>query len=555
MFGFLVSLILISTSVSEVEFIGNESIRGRTLRSEITSKRGEEYSELDVSYDIERIAQLYRREGFFNTKVSPEVKARDTVVTVVFRIEEGLRPKISRVVVNGAQLHKLKRQLHVKVGDHFIQAKLNTTAKAIEDYYKDRGYPFAEVSSTVVPDSGFLAFDVEKGPVHYVRSIEVRGLRKTRPVVVYREIELKSGDLYSKAKVYNSQRRIYALGFFSTLKVEMLRQQPDSIDLVFEVRELKSRVLNFGVGLTLPFSFLFSFGLEELNLANIGHRANINPFFKFNIRKEWEIKIEGRYTLPYVTPLGLQLSLLPFYWIEETVDFSRQTRGNEFRITKVFSEEVAFSVSHQYKYVDIEPKTTLPDTLKGVTNGVRLWLLVDRRDEFFRPKRGFYVVPLIEYAGGIFGGANNFVRLEVEERTFQPFLNNTFAQRFKCGVMIPTNGVAAYEEYYIGGQYTLRGYPEKSVGPDSIGSFRYGKILLNLNIEYRLALPMNFGLVGFFDIGYVGNRIDFRDSEYLKMSAGVGLRYFTPIGPMRLDMGFPLTDTGQELYFGIYHTF
>jgi outer membrane protein assembly factor BamA len=150
---------------------------------------------------------------------------------------------------------------------------------------------------------------------------------------------------------------------------------------------------------------------------------------------------------------------------------------------------------------------------------------------------------------------NNFVRLEVEERTFQPFLNNTFAQRFKCGVMIPTNGVAAYEEYYIGGQYTLRGYPEKSVGPDSIGSFRYGKILLNLNIEYRLALPMNFGLVGFFDIGYVDNKIDFRDTENLKMSTGVGLRYFTPIGPMRLDMGFPLTDAGQELYFGIYHTF
>ena len=295
-----------------MEFIGNESIPGRTLQSEITSKRGQAYSELDVSHDADQIAKLYRRQGYFYVRVTPEVTTRDTTVAVVFQIEEGTRPTISRIKVNGARLHELRRRLRVKEGDYFIQTKVNATAKAIEDYFKDRGYPFAEVASSVELDSCFLVFDVEKGHVHYVRSVEVRGLKKTRPVVVQREIELRPGDPYSKSKVYNSQRRIYALGFFSMLKVEMLRQQPDSIDLVFELRELKSRLLNFGVGLTLPFSFLFSFGLEELNLANIGHRANINPFFKFNIRREWEIKVEGRYTLPYVTPLGLKLSLLPF---------------------------------------------------------------------------------------------------------------------------------------------------------------------------------------------------------------------------------------------------
>ncbi|MCK4940514.1 BamA/TamA family outer membrane protein [candidate division WOR-3 bacterium] len=555
MVGFFVSLILINLSISEIEFVGNESMPARTLRSEITSKTGEEYRELDLNYDAGRIAQAYRREGFFYTEVMPEARTSDTLVTVVFRVEEGLRPKIRQILVNGDRIEEVKDHFHIGVGDYFIQENVNVTAKEIEDDYKDHGYPFAEVTASAEPDSGFLVFDIEKGFVHYIRSIEVRGLKGTRPRVVYREIELKPGDRYSKSKVYNSQRRIYALGFFSMLKVEMLRQQPDSIDLVFDLRELKSRRLNFGVGVTLPFSFLFSLGLEELNLANIGHRANISPFFKFNIQKEWEIKLEGLYSLPYVTPLGLKLSLLPFYWIEDNLDFSRWTRGNEFRITKVFSEEVAFSIAHQYKYVDIQPKITLPDTFKGVTNGVILRFLVDRRDEFFHPRQGFYVVPLLEYAGGIFGGANNFMRIEVEQRSFHPLFNNTFAQRFKFGVMIPTDGLGTYEKYYIGGQYTLRGYPEKSVGPDSIASLRYGNILLNLNFEYRVVLPMNFGLVGFFDVGYVDNKIDFRDTEYLKMSAGVGLRYSTPIGPARLDLGFPLVDKGRELYFGIYHIF
>jgi outer membrane protein insertion porin family len=443
----------------------------------------------------------------------------------------------------------------VRVGDYFIREKILATEAHIEDYYRDHGFPFADVSSSILPDSGVLVIDIEKGLLHYIRDIEVRGMSKTRPEVVYREIELKPGEVYDKSKVYNSQRRIYALGFFGMLKVEMLRQEPDSLDLVFNVRELKSRILNFGIGITLPFSFLVSFGLEELNLANIGHRANVSPLFKINIDREWEAKAEGRYTLPYVTPLGLQFSILPFVWFEEKNEFSRHTRGNEFRITKVFREDVALNISHHFKYVDIRTKVTLPDTIKGVTNSIRLQFLMDRRDEFFNPNKGIYLLPMVEFAGGIFGGENDFVRLEVEERIFIPVLNNTFAQRFKFGVLIPRNGVSVYEKYYLGGQYSLRGYPERSIGPDSIGEERYGNVLFNLNLEYRIRLPLNFGLVGFFDAGYIDNEIDLRDSDYLKMTAGLGLRYFTPIGPLRLDVGFPLEEGGTELYFGIYHTF
>jgi len=555
LFVLFTTLLITNLSISRVEFVGNETVSTRTLRSEIVSKQGEAYSELNLNYDVERLKRYYVSKGYFSTEVTPGVSTQDTLVVIFFQITEGSRPRIREIVVSGAEPTKLRGHFRVRVGDYFLREKLFATESEIQDYYKDRGFPFAEVSSRVFPDSGVLEFLVEQGGLYYVRNIEVRGLSKTRPWVVYREIELKPGDMYSKSKIYNSQRRIYALGFFSMLKVEMLRQQPDSLDLIFNVRELKSRILDFGVGITLPFSFLLSFGFEELNLANIGHRANINPLFKINIEREWEARVEARYTLPYVTPLGLKFSVLPFVWFEEKSDFSRHTRGNEFRMTKVFSEEVGLNISHQYKYVRIEPKVTLPDTIKGVTNSVRLQFLMDHRDEFFNPKKGIYLLPMVEYAGGILGGENDFVRLETEERIFLTVFENTFAQRFKIGVLIPTNDVAIYEKYYLGGQYTLRGYPERAVGPDSLGDERYGDILLNLNLEYRVRLPLNFGLVGFFDAGYIDNEMSFSDSDYLKMTAGFGLRYFTPIGPLRADVGFPLKEEGNELYFGIYHTF
>jgi outer membrane protein insertion porin family len=547
--------IITNPYISTVQFSGNSTISDRTLRSEITSKQGGEFAELNLSYDVERIKRLYSNRGYFSTEVTPQVDIRDTVAVITFQVTEGSRPEISKIMVRGAEQEKIRKHFRIQVGDHFVRERILATEVEIESYYKDRGYPFAEVSHEALPDSGVLLLDVDEGGRYYVRNIEVRGLNKTRPRVVHREIELKRGDLYSKSRVYNSERRIYALGFFSILKVEMLRQHADSIDLIFNVRELRSRILNFGIGITFPLSFLLSFGFEELNLANIGHRVNINPLFKINIDREWETRVEGRYSLPYVTSLGLQFSVLPFIWFEEKEDFSRHTRGNEFRITKVFSEEVGLNISHQYKYVSIAPKVTLPDTIKGVTNSIKLEFLMDRRNEFFDPHEGTYLLPMVEYAGGIFGGANHFVRLETEERFFIVLFNNTLAQRFKFGVLIPTDGVAVYEKYYIGGQYTLRGYPEKSIGPDSIADERYGNILLNFNLEYRIRLPFNFGLVGFFDAGYVGNEIRLGDPELLKTTAGFGLRYFTPIGPLRLDVGFPLREKGSEFYFGIYHTF
>ena len=203
----------------------------------------------------------------------------------------------------------------------------------------------------------------------------------------------------------------------------------------------------------------------------------------------------------------------------------------------------------------IHEKVELPDTLKGVTNSVRLQLLMDYREEFFNPRTGVFMLPVTEYAGGVFGGDNDFVRLEVETRFFIPMLKNVLAQRIKLGVIHALNGVAVYEKYYVGGQYTLRGYPERSVGPDTLGDERYGNMLGNYNLEYRIAVPMNFGVVGFLDAAYCDNKLHLEDSDYLKASAGLGLRYFSPIGPIRLDLGFPLMDPGYELYVGLYHTF
>ena len=550
-----VALLLFTTPIEKIDFQGNATVSKGALLREMLSREGDEYSAAAIGFDIEKIKRLYRTEGFFETEIEPEAKKTDDKVTVTFIINEGLRPRVARITIRGGEEIDLARHIEIERGDFFVEDKISETRHNIEEYYKEHGFAYADVRSSADPDSGILTFTIDRGLLHYIRNIDVTGLKQCKDRVVRRELEFKKGDLFNGKKLRNSQRNIYNLGFFSTISAQIVRSASDSIDIIFSVRELKSRVLNFGAGVSIPLGFLTSFAFEELNLFNLGHRFQIHPSFEINIEREWETRLEFRYVIPNITPYRLTFSFLPYVWYEQKNAFTRRTRGDEFWISKKFTDHLQFSAAHQYKRVDIREKVTLPDTVKGATNSVRLQLIADYREEFFNPQIGVFMVPAVEYAGGVFGGDNDFLRFEIEGRFFLPILKNVLAQRVKVGVLHSLNGVAVYEKFYLGGQYSLRGYPERSIGPDSLGDERYGNLLGNYNVEYRVALPASLGLVGFFDLGYCDNEVFFEESDYLKASAGLGLRYYSPIGPIRLDCGFPLMDSGYELYVGLYHVF
>lgn len=558
MIWFLFITLLTNRTISKITFEENKSIKSRELSQIIISRPKELFSDFNIIQDINRIKHFYTERGFFDTKVESTIKEMDESVEIVFKITEGTRPRVKEIRFlneNNKNLHKL---LVIEKNDFFLQERIKKSADAIEAFYKDQGYAFAQVQSRAIPDSNLLIFDIKKDKIYYINDIAIKGLKFCNPSVVHHEIELKKGDTYSRKKILNSQLRIYRLGFFSTVDIDLVKISDDTLNIVFNVRELKSRIFNWGVGISLPLSFIISIGLEEMNLFNAGHRFKTQPSFKINIKKEWEAKVDLLYSIAYFTTLRLSPSILPFYWYENKQDFIRKSWGSEFRISRIFSENIQANIANKYKYTDIEMKTELPDTFFGTTNSIKLQLMYDYRNEFFNPRSGAYFVPLIEYAGGIFGGSNHYLRFEAEVRHFQNFLlgkKNILAQRLKMGIVIPTDGVSLDEKYYLGGQYSIRGYPEKSIGPDSLQDEHYGEVLMNFNLEDRFSVYKNFGIVIFLDVGYIDNKDNIFRSEFFKASTGIGLRYYTPIGPIRADIGIPITDRGREFYLGIYHIF
>ncbi len=548
---------LLSLPISKIDFEGNKFVKTRELSRVIISRKKEPFSDFNLIQDVNRIIRFYNNRGFFDTKVEPVIKESDETIEIVFKINEGNRPRIKEIrILNGEK--DLNRFLEIEKNEFYMQEKIRKSTDQIETYYKDIGYAFAHVGTRVIPDSGILIFEVEKDRIYYIKNVSIKGLRFCNPSVVHHEIEIKPGDIYSKKKIYNSQLRIYRLGFFSTVDIDMIKVSDDSLEIIFNLRELKSRILNWGIGISIPLSFIISVGLEEMNLFNIGHRFRMQPSFKINIKKEWETKVELIYSIPYFSGLKLSPSILPFYWYENKQDFIRKSWGSEFRISKIFSEHIQANIANKYKYVAIDMKKELPDTFSGTTNSIKFQLMGDYRNEFFNPVFGIYFVPVLEYAGGLLGGSNHYIRFEMEARYYKNFLlgkRNILAQRLKLGVIVPTDGVSPDEKYYLGGQYSLRGYPEKSIGPDSLQDEHYGEVLVNFNIEDRLTIFKNWGFVVFFDMGYIDNRDQIFRNEFFKITAGAGIRYYTPIGPIRADFGMPLKDKGREFYLGIYHIF
>jgi outer membrane protein insertion porin family len=554
----LLPILIFNTTVKKVAFTGNKTVSSGTLRRQIFTQKGSEYNELNLTYDSNGIATYYETQGFFYTEIFPNVTSDSKGVKVTYTITEGIRKTIEVLTINGTTRDSIDHLLQIKEGDFFLRSLIRSTEDSVEMFFQNRGFPFASVKSFVLPDSAALIFNVDKGTPYYIRDITLQGLTTCSPRVIHREIEIEKGALFVKKDLIKSQQNIYSLGFISTVDVELNKYSTDSLDVVFNVRQLKTRILNFGIGLSTPLDFLFSFGIEELNLFNIGHRFHIRPSFQINIDREWTVKLDSRYAIPHITDLRLTLSILPFIWYEHLADYNLQTRGNELRVSKLLTDNILLNIANRYKYVEIDQKTSTPvdDSVTGITNSLTAQLVIDSRDDFFNPYKGMYIVPTIEFAGGPFGGKNDFIRGEIESRLFLLVLGSTIAQRLRVGYIHPLNGVAFYELYYLGGQYSIRGYPERSLGPQVYSDDHYGRALANYNIEYRLHLPLHFGFVGFFDCGYINNEFNFNDSQFLKTGAGVGLRYYTPIGPARADIGFPLNgEHAPAFYLGIYHIF
>ncbi len=558
--------------IRKINFIGNKAFKEDQLKSVMATKEGglfswltktDNYQEEVLKGDVEGLMYYYHTKGYVQVKIeqplitiSPDKKW----IYVVIPIDEGDLYTIGKIDYDGDLLFSkddLKKGRLIQNDVLFNRDFLRQEVLRLGDKYKDQGYAYANVnvrSNVREKDKKVdLIFDFEKGQKVYFGNVYITGNTSTRDHVIRRELKINEGDLYNETNLRKSIDRVRALGYFS--EVTYTKPQGSSDDLLninIEVKERSTGALTVGAGWSSVDQFIANAQISHNNLFGRGHEVAFNA--QLSTGKSGSNRFSTSFTEPY-TFGSLWSSGFDAYNVETRAQsFTEQKVGGDIRMGHPIGEDINTYLT--YKIEEISLKDVLDTTLikgDGVVSSVLGTFLWDGRNNRFEPTKGYYDLFSLEYAG--LGGDNYFVKPIAKSRFYYPsYFSGVFRVNLELGGLFRTTDrlVPTSERFILGGINSLRGFAPFSIGPKEVGVD--GKSVLVggdrqifSNIEYEIPLIPQMGVKGvlFLDVGtaFDGNVIDVGS---IRSDAGFGFRWFSPFGPLRVEVGFPFDPRGDE---------
>src|SRR4030067_951187 len=464
-------------------------------------------------------------------------------------------------------MEDIHARIKSRAGRPFNESQVVDDIYNIQSFYLQKGYIYAAVDlkTTINDDKTDAVADYiisENNPV-YTGEISVTGNSFTKEKVIRRELLIKEDELFSYEKIFRSQRQLQKLGIFKSAKVEILNPdlKEDKKDISVKIEEGYPGRVEFGIG----------YGdVERLRgMIEGGYKNLFGTGRQITLRAEGS-SIEQKYSINYKEPwvFGYQmdgrLNLVDLF--ENKSSFDRRTFGFSAGLDKSFSELVTGSLTYQYEDVrlsDVKQDAILTseDTGKVEVATINPSLIIDRRDDPFNPSKGYLFSITFREAAKVLGSKPQFAKLTVQEsHFFSPISKLVFALSVRGGVAWnfgESTEVPIFERYFTGGRSTVRGYdqdklgiPLKTLSED--GTPTGGNMLLVLNGELRFPLFKGLGMVAFVDGGNIWRKVEEFDASETRATAGAGIRYNTPVGPLRLDIGCKF-DRGAGEGKGIPH--
>jgi outer membrane protein assembly complex protein YaeT len=588
---------LVAIFISGNKYFNTQTIRERMFlepKSFLQFRRGR-FSENLLRRDEGSITSLYQSNGFRDVKVTHRIQddyqGRSGDIAVFIHIDEGPQYFVNSLEVEGiVKLPKapILASLSSTGGQPFSEFNVAVDRDLILARYFENGFPNAtfEWSSkpAAQPERVDLRYVIHEGDQQFVRQVLISGLRRTRPSLVNRNLRINPGDPLSPLAITETQRRLYDLGVFS--RVDAAIQNPEGEtprkNVLFEMDEARRYSMAVGVGaeitriggcqtcLEAPTGQAgvfprVSLDLARLNLWGLAHSIT------FRGRAS---NLQDRALLTYTAPRianrdGLTLSVSGLY--EESRDirtFTSKRQEGSVQLSQRLSKTTTLLYRYAYRRVSIDQGTLkitpflIPLFSQPVHLGiVSLNLIYDRRDDPIDPHKGTYNTVDLGLAEHIFGSQVNFVRFLGRNATYHQLTRKLIlARSTEIGdiqsFLFSGDSVQAIplpERFFAGGGTSNRGFPEYQAGPrDLVTGFPLGGTALLFN-QTELRFPLigyNIGGVFFHDAGNVFSRFgritwrvtqqNIQDFDYMVHAVGIGVRYRTPIGPLRLDLAYSI---------------
>lgn len=532
--------------------------------------------------DLKRIQDFYKRKGFTDAEVdySKDVNREKGLIYITLNIKEGKRYLIGSVDLKGLDNvpeEEVQEVVELKEGDIYSEEKVQEQVAKIQEVAFNRGYIFAQVKpvSFVSPETGMvdLTFEVNENELTYVRMIDIRGNTKTKDKVIRRELKLKPMKTFDGKKLNRSRQNLKNLGFFEEVNFDTEPTDKSNYrDLVVDVKEAKTGSFSFGGGYSSVDEFVGFIEVRQRNfdITNWPYFTGAGQDLKLHLQAgSTSSEYMVSFTEPWLfdNPVSLGFDVYQNEHDRESdvgYGYSEQKRGAKIRLGRRFSDFLRGGVSYNFERIDIsdvdsdESEDLEKEVGENDISTLGLSLTYDKRDSALSPHKGYITRNSVDLAGGVIGGDKDFMRAFTDDRVFFPLIHDSVLElRVRAGIVKEyddSEEVPIYERFFAGGASTIRGYQERKAGPidsksdDPVG----GDAMFVGNIEYTYPVGDYFKVATFFDIGNVwkesSNFFQTEDGrEALYSGVGLGIRVKTPLGPVKIDYGYPLDkEPGEE---------
>ncbi len=562
--------------IKEVTIVGNKAIKTRKIKGVMQTKpkwfltfiteRGI-YRQEELDRDSERIRALYLDNGYIDVKVTkPEVEYSEKKegFVVTYRIEEGNQYQVKDIKVEGdlvASEDELMKILTLQIGKPFSRAAIAEDISRLTTFYGDKGYAFANVDPDFKIDRKNLtvdiSFKIEKGKEIYIKNIDIAGNIRTRDKVIRREIPIQEQKLFSSSRIQAIKPRIFRLGYFEEnieVSTDRVPDTEDQLDINVKLKEKPTGFFSIAGGFSSVETFIFAGQIQESNLFGYGNSLSLSAQIG-GVTRLFLLN----YTDPHFLDSDWTLDVLGFQTDREFQDFSRFSFGGSVTLGRRLLRDLTGRITYRLEHVDVddvsEDAFLLISETPRLISSVGVGFVWDTRNNVLDPTRGNISRAQVEYAGGPFGGNTDFIRYTASTRFFFPFyLNTVFSVAARYGLIDFSNlgnELIVSERFFLGGPNDLRGFKFRRVGPrvpeDDGGFVIIGgvqEVFFTAEYVFPLIPQVGFKGVVFFDMGNAFNdgqnlSVDPRD---LRKDYGFGIRWVSPLGPLRFEVGFPIGD-------------
>lgn len=529
------------------------------------------YKKEEIKADAERIRELYHSKGYIYVMISePQATLSDNKKKLYIEISlsEGEQYKVGEVKITGNTVFtsdEIYKHIETTAGKIFNRTALRNDIDKIIDLYMEHGYARADINPLIDVDTEKkltnITLSVSEGEIFRIGRIDITGNIRTRDKVIRREMRLDEGDIFNKKLLKRSYQRIMNLQYFDTVELTSEPKVEEKlIDLHVKVKEKLTGMLSIGGGYSSINKFMVMGEISQANLFGKGLYLKLRTELSSG-RRNYSLTLRD----PWFMDKPISASFSIYNEVYQYPDYDKDAKGFSVGFGKELSEYVGGNITYNLESVEISDVPESASSLvkeqvgRKITSSISPAIWRDTRDNFLDPTTGSRYALHTTYAG--IGGDNYFVKAISDNSWYLPAIwDTTIGLRGRLGY---ASGVASkelplYERFYVGGIYTVRGLGFGEAGPrNEQGEKIGGNKELIFNAEYIFPIEREIRLKGvmFFDAGRSFDNNENLSISALRRTTGLGIRWMSPIGPVRLEWGYNISPKPGEDQSKIEFTF